>query len=92
MMHCEFRIGCEFYTSTGKWLCTDVGNRVVIAISLETRKLVRMQRNESGEVIRESIASNDPQDLVGPPYMVAEHVFDEYSLKGCYATAAEDPL
>lgn len=36
MNHTEFRIGLEFHTATGRWRCTDVGTRVVIAIRLET--------------------------------------------------------
>jgi hypothetical protein len=31
----EFRIGTEFYTATGKWRCTDIGTRVVVAIQLD---------------------------------------------------------
>ena len=89
MKHGDFHIGSEFYTSTGKWRCTDVGTRVIVAISLETRTLVRMRRRETGEDVQESFTSDDPRDLAGPPYMVAEHVFDEYSIDGCYATAAE---
>lgn len=91
MKHRDFQIGSEFYTSTGKWRCTDVGTRVIVAISLETRTLIRMQRKETGEDVQESFTSDDPRDLVGPPYMVTEHVFDEYNIGGCYATAAEVP-
>jgi hypothetical protein len=31
----------------------------------------------------------DPSWLNGPPYAVAEFVFDEYDFEGCYPTAAE---
>lgn len=31
----DFRIGLEFYTASGKWRCTDIGARVVIAITLD---------------------------------------------------------
>lgn len=31
----EFYIGLEFYTSSGKWRCTDVGQRVIVAIKLD---------------------------------------------------------
>jgi hypothetical protein len=31
----EFRIGLEFYTASGKWRCTDIGTRVIIAIKLD---------------------------------------------------------
>ena len=91
MKHSDFRIGAEFFTPAGKWRCTDVGNRVIVAISLEPRETVRVTYSESGERSEESFISNDAQDLVGPPYSVAEHVFDEYDIKGCYATVDEVP-
>jgi len=31
----DFQIGTEFYTAAGKWRCTDVGTRVIVAIRLE---------------------------------------------------------
>lgn len=31
----DFYIGLEFYTASGKWRCTDIGTRVVIAIKLD---------------------------------------------------------
>ena len=31
----EFRIGLEFYTGSGKWRCTDIGTRVIVAIKLD---------------------------------------------------------
>lgn len=35
MIRDDFQIGMEFYTATGKWRCTDVGTRVVVAIRLD---------------------------------------------------------
>jgi hypothetical protein len=32
---------------------------------------------------------NDPDDFIGPPYWVAEHVFDEYDLGGCWLDGAD---
>ena len=57
MRHGDFRIGLEFMTDTGRWRCTDVGTRTVIAIKLDRPE--------------------DPTWYLGPPYAVAEHVFDE---------------
>ena len=91
MKHSDFQIGTEFFTETGRWRCTDVGTRVITAISLEPRDMVRMQGGAHGDQTEESFVSNDPLDLVGPPYMVGEHVFDEYDLDGCYATKDEIP-
>jgi hypothetical protein len=31
----DIRIGQEFYTATGRWRCTDIGTRVVVAIKLD---------------------------------------------------------
>lgn len=33
-MHSDFHIGCYFNCGDETWLCTDVGQRVVIAIKL----------------------------------------------------------
>ncbi len=35
MVKDDFRIGLEFYTASGKWRCTDVGTRVIVAIKLD---------------------------------------------------------
>lgn len=86
MKHSDFQIGTEFFTETGRWRCTDVGTRVITAISLEPRNMVRMRGGAHGDQPEQSFVSDDPRDLVGPPYMVGEHVFDEYDLDGCYAT------
>lgn len=32
MEHGDFKIGLHFWTGTGRWLCTDTGSRVVVAI------------------------------------------------------------
>jgi hypothetical protein len=69
MQHADFQIGLEFYTATGKWRCTDVGTRTIIAIKLDH--------------------ADDPTWYDGPPYSVAERVFDEHDLKGCALTAED---
>jgi len=33
----DFQIGCEFYTGSGKWRCTDIGTRVIIAVKLDKK-------------------------------------------------------
>jgi hypothetical protein len=35
MKHSEFKIGREFMTATGRWRCTDVGQRTIAAIRLD---------------------------------------------------------
>lgn len=63
MKHSDFEVGVEFFTATGKWRCTDLGRRTVIAIRLDH--------------------PDDPSWYNGPPFAVAETVFDEYDLGGC---------
>ena len=31
----DFKIGQGFFTATGKWRCTDIGTRVIVAIKLD---------------------------------------------------------
>jgi hypothetical protein len=62
MKHSDFKIGREFLTETGRWRCTDVGRRTIVAIKLDH--------------------DDDPRWYNGPPYGVAERVFDEYDLEG----------
>ena len=37
MRHTDFHVGLEFYTASGRWRCTDVGTRVIVAIRLDAR-------------------------------------------------------
>lgn len=64
----EFSIGQVFYTESGKWRCTDIGSRVIVAIQLN-------QQN--------------PENYAGPPYSIAEYVFDEYDISACSLNATE---
>ena len=62
MRHSDFYIGLEFNAGTGRWRCTDLGSRVIVAIRLD---------------------APDDSWYHGPPYAVAESVFDENNLEGC---------
>ncbi|HWR98076.1 MAG TPA: hypothetical protein VN317_06605 [Candidatus Methanoperedens sp.] len=84
--HSEFSIGMTFFTAAGAWRCTDIGTRLVVALSLEPRTNVRRTRSGDGALTEQRYLSDDPADLIGPPYSVAETVFDEYDLAGCFAT------
>ena len=85
MTHDEFQIGVEFSCGGKRWRCTDVGSRVIVAICLEPHEVVEAERStERGENLRERrYVSDDPSWLAGPPYAVAEYVFDEPSLEAC---------
>ena len=93
MEHNDFKIGLEFYCGGKKWRCTDVGTRVIVAIALGQREMVRMavDPDDCIKYSKTRYLSNDPGDLIGPPYSVAESVFDEYDIEGCYVTPEDDP-
>ena len=66
MRHEEFKIGMEFTAAgslSGRWRCTDVGTRAIVAIQIEPGK--------------------NPSWCDGPPYSVAEFVFDEDDIVAC---------
>jgi hypothetical protein len=60
MRHSDFKIGTEFYSATGKWRCTDVGSRVIVAIKLEGDK-----RNWTGPPYSVEETVFDEYDLEG---------------------------
>jgi hypothetical protein len=63
MKHKEFAVGTEFICGENRWMCTDLGQRVVVAIRV--------------------IEDQDSSWRVGPPFAVAEAVFDEFDIEGC---------
>lgn len=89
MKRSDFRIGQEFRCGGKRWRCTDVGTRVIVAICLEPHEVVSLVPDERpGNLPREvRSVTDDPKWLAGPPYAVAESVFDEYDMQGCSITA-----
>jgi hypothetical protein len=69
----------------GRWRCTDVGTRVVVAICLEPHEVVTVTRKAGASVATATrrIVTDDRSWFDGPPYAVAEHVFDEDSIAAC---------
>lgn len=84
MEHNDFHSGLEFFTATGRWRCTDVGRRVVVAISLEPHTVVSHSQNASGMPVSKTALTDDQSWFNGPPYAVVEKVFDECDLEGCF--------
>jgi hypothetical protein len=91
MKHAEFQIGLEFWSAGRRWRCTDVGSRVITAISLEPREVIEITSpNEASQSPgTRRYTTDDPAWLLGPPYKVVEDVFDEYDLESCYLTRDE---
>ena len=85
MNHSDFSLGLEFCCGDKRWRCTDIGSRVVIAICLEPRDMVRCEVDPSDQSkrIQTRYVSDDLRDLNGPPYGVVESVFDEYDMVVC---------
>ena len=85
MNYRDVSIGTEFWCGNKRWRCTDVGTRVVTAICLEPRDMVRSEIDpkDNTKRIQTRYVSTDPRDLNGPPYGVAESVFDEYDIEAC---------
>jgi hypothetical protein len=91
MKHSDFRIGLEFWCGGKRWCCSDVGTRVITAISLEPHELVEVISSDdaSGPTQTRRHTTDDPAWLIGPPYKIAESVFDEYDIDGCSLTQEE---
>ena len=89
----DFHIGLEFWCSGKRWRCTDVGSRVVVAISLEAHEVVSSESdpNDPTKRIERRYMSSDPIWLDGPPYGIVEDVFDEDSLEICSLTSDSSP-
>jgi len=77
----DFKIDTEFFAASGKWRCTDVGSRTIIAVKLGPRKVVSVD-TEQGTVT--GSVQDDESCLAGPPYAVEEVVFDENDIRGCH--------
>ncbi len=92
MKHDEFRIGQQFWCGGKRWRCTDIGSRVITAIYLEPHEMVTVETDKGNPAIRREhrYMTDDPSWLIGPPYKVAEVVFDEYDILGCSLTANDD--
>jgi hypothetical protein len=80
MRHGDFRIGVEFRCGGRLWRCTDIGTRTIVAI--------RIDRVEVGgsPALRRTLSGAEAEAegwFNGPPYAVAESVFDENAIVGC---------
>jgi hypothetical protein len=83
MNHADFRIGIEFWFGDRLWRCTDVGSRTVLAIRIDqVEKATYDGRRETRTILTRAEAEAEGW-FNGPPYGVAEAVFDEYDLEAC---------
>lgn len=81
MQHNEFATGATFWCGGKLWCRTDVGTRVIIAIRLD-----RVEVGSATPELRRTLGQAGAEAegwFNGPPYAVAESVFDEDDIKGC---------
>lgn len=81
MIVADFHIGLEFNTTHDRvWRCTDVGTRVITAIRVDSLEV------SSSDGTRKRLTRAEAEAgrwFDGPPYAVAEYVFDEEDMKAC---------
>jgi len=77
----DFHIGTLFRCGDGLWRCTDIGSRVIVAIRIDTVE-VGSSAPSARQILTQAVAEADGW-FNGPPYAVAEIVFDEDDLEVC---------
>jgi len=77
----EFTIGGTFWCGGGLWRCTDIGRRVVVAIRIDRVDVAGSAPEPQRTLTREEADAEGWFN--GPPYAVAESVFDEYDIEAC---------
>lgn len=86
MKHSDFVIGGSFWCGGREWRVTDIGARTIIAICLDETEVVISSRDPAVEDTRRTLSQSEAKAegwFNGPPYTVAEHVFDEYDQHPC---------
>jgi hypothetical protein len=88
MQHSDFTIGGTFWCGGRQWRCTDIGTRTVVAIRIDS-----VDVDSASLDPRRSLnhAQADAEGWFnGPPYAVAEIVFDEDDLPACSLVPDDD--
>lgn len=81
MKHSDFSLGTVFWSAGRQWRCTDVGTRVIVAIRIDTTELGGNEPSLRRTLNREQAEAEGWFN--GPPYAVAEVVFDEDDFEVC---------
>ena len=77
----EFTRGGDFWCGGRQWRCTDIGTRTVVAIRIDQVAVAGSERRTLDAAQAEAEGWFN-----GPPYAVAETVFDEDALEACSLT------
>ena len=84
MKHSDFIIGGTFRCGDRIWRCTDIGTRTIVAMCIDDLEVVVSA--PEGPQERRTLSESEVEAegwLRGPPYAVAEEVFDENDIDGC---------
>jgi len=81
MKYADFSLGTMFFCEDRLWRCTDIGTRVIVAIRIDAVEVGSNTPNHRRSLNRAQAEAEGWFD--GPPYAVAEVVFDENDLEGC---------
>jgi hypothetical protein len=73
---------------TALWRCTDIGTRTGIAIRIDAAEVVAVLGGRETQSVVDP--RRDPSWLNGPPYALAETVFDEYDFAALRPVAERD--
>jgi hypothetical protein len=85
MRHSDFSIGTIFWCSGRQWRCTDLGQRIIVAIRIDEVDVDSTGPSRRGPLSREEAEAGGW--FSGPPYGVAEVVLDEHDLPACSLNA-----
>lgn len=90
----DFTIGRKFYLAGKAYQCTDVGSRVAIGVPLNAEvgsaSPAELKAGTPGKDIR-TLSEEQTREagwLAGPPYALAEMVFDEDDMQHCSLSPA----
>jgi hypothetical protein len=78
----QFRVGSHFYCGSREWRCTDIGTRAIVAIRVDRVELGGENTPAGPRTLSKAEAEAEGW-FNGPPYAVAEHLFDEEDQKSC---------
>jgi len=86
MKHSDFVVAGSFWYGGREWRCTDIGTRTIIAICLDETEAVTSWRDPAIGETRRTLSQSEADAegwFNGPPYALAESVFDEDSQHPC---------
>ena len=90
MKHWEFEVGQEFRSGDKTFRCTDIGKRTITAIRVDMVDITQMT---GGRFVSKTLDRDEAEAegwFAGPPYAVAELVFDEDGIKACKGVDQHD--